>query len=144
MAAVIARSCAKLERGMPVDMDHALEFRNTRPAPAVGWVKELAARKDGSWGLIAWTPTGKAMVEGREYRFISPAIKVSRAGEVLEIINAALTNNPAINMQAMCSAEGDEAGEDAMGDAEIVAILREAMGTPADMSVPDLIKRART
>ena len=65
MAAVIARSQRDLSRGMPVDMDHALDRRNEAEAPAAGWIEELAARDDGIWARIAWTPTGKAKVDGR-------------------------------------------------------------------------------
>ena len=54
MAAVIARSQRDLSRGMPVDMDHALDRRNEAEAPAAGWIEELAARDDGIWARIAW------------------------------------------------------------------------------------------
>ena len=77
MAAVIERSRADLERGMPVDMDHALDRRDQAEAPAAGWIEELAAREDGIWARIAWTPTGKAKIAGREYRFISPVVLVT-------------------------------------------------------------------
>lgn len=148
MAAIITASSATLKRGMPVDMDHALERRWTSEAPAAGWIEELAAREDGIWGRIAWTPTGKAKIEGREYRFISPVIAVSRAGEVKSIKCAGLTNEPALTMKAICSAEGEPVEDDPpkdepMDEAAIIATLREAMGAPADMPVPELIRRAR-
>ena len=95
-------------------------------------------------GQVTWTPTGKAKIEGREYRFISPVVMVSKAGEVMAIKRAGLTNVPAIAMKALCSVEGDDMVTDSPDDAAaIVAMLREAMGAPADMPVPELIKRAR-
>ncbi|SEN51698.1 Mu-like prophage I protein [Gemmobacter aquatilis] len=143
MAAVIAASQADVQRGMPVDMDHALDRRNEAEAPAAGWIEELAAREDGIWARIAWTPTGKAKIAGREYRFISPVVMVTKAGEVMAVKRAGLTNAPAIAMKAICTTEEDApTGED--GDAAaVVRMLREALGAPADMPVADLIKRAR-
>lgn len=145
MAAVIERSRRDLERGMPVDMDHALDRHTQAEAPAAGWIEELAAREDGIWARIAWTPTGKAKVEGREYRFISPVVMVSKAGEVMAVKRAGLTNAPAITMQALCAVEDNpEETADAEADAAaVVEALRDALGAPPDMSVPDLIRRAR-
>lgn len=44
MAAVIERSRRDLDRGMPVDMDHALDRHAQAEVPAAGWIEELAAR----------------------------------------------------------------------------------------------------
>ncbi len=144
MASVIAASRADVERGMPVDMDHALDRQNRAEAPAAGWIEELAARQDGIWARIAWTPTGKAKIEGREYRFISPVVMVTKVGgEVLAIKRAGPTNDPAIAMKALCSVEGDSEEEEPTDEAAIVAMLRETLGAPADMPVHQLIKRTR-
>lgn len=143
-ASVIAASRAYLERGMPVDMDHALDRHNRPEAPAAGWIEELAAREDGIWARIVWTPTGKAKIEGREYRFISPVVMVTKAGEVMAVKRAGLTNDPAIAMKALCAAEDDSDEEAPIDEVTIVAMLREALGAPADMPVPELIKRTRT
>ncbi|ARE38349.1 Mu-like prophage I protein [Rhodovulum sp. P5] len=139
-AAVIARSQGQVTRGMPVDMDHALDRKHESEAPAAGWIEELAAREDGIWARIAWTPTGKAKIEGREYRFISPVVQVAK-GEVMAIQRAGLTNDPAIpGMQALCAAE------DAPADftpEDVVELLREALGAPADAPVDALIAQIR-
>ena len=144
MASVIAASRNDLKRGMPVDMDHALDRHNRAEAPAAGWIEELAARENGIWARIAWTPTGKSKIEGREYRFISPVLMVTKAGEVMAIKRAGLTNAPATAMKALCSEEDRSAEEGALNEAAIVAMLREALAAPADMSVSEMIKRART
>ncbi|QEW19255.1 Mu-like prophage I protein [Marinibacterium anthonyi] len=144
VAAVIARSRGDLERGMPVDMDHALERHREAEAPAAGWIEELAARDDGVWGRIAWTPTGKAKIEGREYRFISPVVMVTKAGEVMSIKRAGLTNDPAIAMKAICSTEDETPeGDVAQDKADVIAMLREALGASPDTPVADLIRRAQ-
>ena len=141
MASVIERSRRDLERGMPVDMDHALDRHTQTEAPAAGWIEELAAREDGIWARIAWTPTGKAKITGREYRFISPVVMVTKAGEVMALKRAGLTNAPAIAMKALCSVEDDPLPTD--DAANVVAMLREALGAPPDTPIPELIRKAR-
>lgn len=145
MASVIERSRHSLERGMPVDMDHALDHRNQTEAPAAGWIEELAAREDGIWARIAWTPTGKAKITGREYRFISPVVMVTKEGEVMAMKRAGLTNAPAIAMQALCSVEEDVEKDDPPADAaqDVIAMLREALGAGPDAPVEELIRKAR-
>ncbi len=145
MASVIDRSKADLERGMPVDMDHALDRQTKSDAPAAGWIEELAARDDGIWARIAWTPTGKAKIEGREYRFICLVVMVSQLGEVMAVKRAGLTNVPAIAMKAICSVEGDDVPENADDDDanKVIKMLREALGAGPDTSIAELIKKAR-
>lgn len=145
MAAVIERSRRDLERGMPVDMDHALDRHKVTEAPAAGWTEELAARDDGIWARISWTPTGKAKITGREYRFISPVVMVTKAGEVLAIKRAGLTNDPAINMKALCSVKDDSPQDITPGGdaASVIAMLREALGMAPETPVEDLIRKAR-
>ena len=145
MASVIERSRRDLERGMPVDMDHAMDRHKEAEAPAAGWIEELAARDDGIWARIAWTPTGKAKIAGREYRFISPVVMVTKAGEVMAVKRAGLTNAPAIAMKALCSVEGEPAQADPPADdaASVVAMLREALGAAPDTPIHDLIRKAR-
>lgn len=136
---------------MPVDMDHALDRHNQSEAPAAGWIEELAARDDGIWARIAWTPTGKAKIGGREYRFISPVVMVTKAGEVMAVKRAGLTNAPAIAMKAICAvqedatAEGGQAADTPDADATaIIAMLREALGLSPDTPVAELIRKARS
>lgn len=73
--------------------------KNGQPAPASAFFKKLEWR-DGE-GLFAvdveWTATAAAMVEAGEYRFISPVFSYDKTGQVLEILNAALTNTPALD-----------------------------------------------
>ena len=52
-AAAIERSRCDLDRGMPVDMDRALDRHAQAEFPAAGWIEVLAARDDGIWARIA-------------------------------------------------------------------------------------------
>lgn len=96
-AALIAASARRLP--MPVDQDHATDIAKTTgcPAPARGWIVELQARADGVWGRVEWTASGRALLEDRAYRGISPVIAYDDTGRVLQILRAALTNDPALD-----------------------------------------------
>lgn len=73
--------------------------KNGLPAPAAAFFKKLEWR-DGE-GLFAidveWTAAAAAMVEAKEYRFISPVFSYDKTGQVMELLNAALTNTPAVD-----------------------------------------------
>lgn len=72
---------------------------NGQPAPAAGWFKRLEWRAgDGLYVTDArWTERATTMIKAKEYRFISPTFHYEKDGRVLDIINAALTNNPALD-----------------------------------------------
>jgi phage I-like protein len=85
-----------------IDYEHQtlLSRQNGQPAPAAGWFKKLEWRE--GVGLFAtdvtWTPRATAMIEGSEYKFISPVILYSKAnGNVTALLMAAATNNPNID-----------------------------------------------
>jgi hypothetical protein len=85
-----------------IDYEHQTlnSAENGQPAPAAGWFTGLEW-VDGV-GLFAvgviWTERAKAMIRSNEYRYISPVFRFDKhTGEVLEIINAALTNVPALD-----------------------------------------------
>lgn len=77
--------------------------KNGQPAPASGWFKNLEWRE--GQGLFAvnveWTAAAQAFIKAKEYRFISPVFTFNpKTGEVINILMAALTNNPGLdNMQ---------------------------------------------
>lgn len=91
---------------IPVDYDHQLEFSaaNGRPAPAAGWITELAAREDGVWGRVEWTEKGRAHVAAREYRYVSPVYYYDEPSGVIQSIESvALTNVPNLTMKALAA-----------------------------------------
>lgn len=103
-----------------VDWDHegALNMFGGR-SPAAGWIKEL--RIAGTYGIegrVEWTTSGRASVEGQDYRYISPWINTERIEaddeqarsddsadgrypRIVRIVNAALVNMPALRMSAL-------------------------------------------
>jgi phage I-like protein len=90
---------------LPLDYEHATELTAPcgEPSPAAGWIEDLELRANGSiWGRVAWTDKARAMVNSREYRFISPAFLVERATQVIrKLISAALTHHPNLDLAAL-------------------------------------------
>ena len=88
---------------MPIDYDHATDFAapEGRPAPAAGWIRELAERDGALWGSVEWTPHGAKAITSREYRYISPVFQYSPDGAVTRLLRAGLTNNPNLYLTAI-------------------------------------------
>lgn len=80
----------------PIDENHAIDIAGPRgePSPARGHIVGLQARADGLWGRVAWTNSGKALLEDHAYQGISPVFTHDLAGNVKAILRASLTNRP--------------------------------------------------
>ena len=87
---------------MVVDYEHqtVLAKDNGKPAPAAGWVHRLEWREgEGLFAVdVKWTDAARACIQNDEYRYISPVFHYDRqTGEVRSLLNAALTNLPALD-----------------------------------------------
>lgn len=110
-AAIAAKVIARFQkrRSLPVvDYEHQtlLTATNGQPAPAAGWINALEWREgSGLWARVRLTERAAAHVAAGEYRYVSPVFAFDvKTGEVLGILHAALTNNPAIDgMAALAS-----------------------------------------
>lgn len=104
--AVIEASRA-LAMDMPIDFEHQTEFaeKNGQPAPAAGWIKELAVRAGAIWGRVEWTERARAMLAAKEYRFLSPVFNHTKSLSVTRVLRAGLTNNPALFLTAITKME---------------------------------------
>lgn len=85
-----------------IDYEHQTLYAETsgNPAPAAAWFNTLEWREgDGLYAVdVEWTAKAAAMIEGDEYRFLSPVFKFDKdTGAVTELLMAAVTNNPAID-----------------------------------------------
>jgi phage I-like protein len=121
--AVIAASMA---RGpLVLDENHATDhaLKTGISAPAMGWVVELQAREDGIWGGVEWTPAGIERLAGRAYRGVSPVIATTKAGRILQVLRAALTNAPNLPQLSTIHTQGNPMD---------LTKLREALGLPDD------------
>lgn len=93
--AIIAASFADADK-LELDVNHATDIAapQGREAPAVGWITEMEARDDGIWGKVDWNASGRALVEDRAYRGISPVILHDKARVIRGIRRASLINRP--------------------------------------------------
>lgn len=109
-AAQVARES---ELPLLIDWEHASEQGNTR---AAGWLEQLELAgtfgrfpRGGLWGRAMWTPQGRADIEAKNYRFLSPTVLGTRSSDpsgrelfhVERIASVALTNRPALALHAI-------------------------------------------
>lgn len=113
---------------LAIDENHSTDLAAPRgePAPARGWVEKIEVRDGALWGHVSWTDSGKALMSDRAYRGISPVIIHNKAGDVLRIARASLTNSP--NLRGMSALHSTQ--EEAMN--ELLAKLRTALGLAED------------
>jgi len=141
-AAVIAASMSD-ERGMLIDENHSTDKIGQQggEAPARGWIKELQARADGIWGRVDWNASGRALLADRAYRGISPVFFHTKAGEVLQILRASLTNVPNIkNLTALNMAQKTaQKMESPVTLEEFLARLAEKLGLPATATAEEVM-----
>ena len=131
----VARRSEELRGGvdLAVDWEHAQDRRAKRgeEAPAAGWISEIAMRDGVLAARVNWTARGRASVESREYRYISPAFTHARritpgdmdGGRVVAVIGAGLVNRPAFDSPSLAGA-GEESS--------MLKKILEALGLAAD------------
>lgn len=105
-AAIAERVLTRLrQRTTPIVVDYEhqtlLADSNGRPAPAAGWIDPKAIEYrpgEGFFSPVRWTLKAKAMIDAGEYAFLSPVLPFDPdTGEILDIMNVALTNSPALD-----------------------------------------------
>lgn len=125
--AQIALASAQFMPGL-IDVDHTADQAVPgTTAPAFGWIEEVKGEgpegEPGVWGRVAWTMLGKTALADRQYRYISPAFYFDDAREVQAVFRATLTNNPALHLKALATAERVTKTETLMDLTKIAAAL---------------------
>lgn len=111
-AAIIAASLTSDPRdgaGLIIDENHASDIAAPKgqPSPSRGRITEMEARPDGIWGRVTWNPSGRALMEDRAYRGISPVITYDpKSGTVQSILRAGLVNYP--NLRGLTALNHEE------------------------------------
>ena len=104
-AAALAAASLDGSRDLPIDYEHATAIKAPQgePAPAAGWIKELEVRQGALWGRVEWTDRGRAVVEAREYRYLSPEFLHTKGSpqRIVRLLSAGLTNNPNLRLTAL-------------------------------------------
>jgi phage I-like protein len=138
-AAVIAATMALgMRAGIPIDYDHATDFGAPQgtPAPAAGWITELAIRNGAIWGRVEWTARAAGAIQAHEYRYISPVFQYSPSdGTITRLLRAGLTNNPNLYLTAISAVGDEESNMD-----EFVKQLREMLGLSGEASTDEILK----
>ena len=90
-----------------LDWEHASELKAPQgdKAPAAGWLVEFEFRAGALWARVEWSASGRASVEDREYRFVSPALLLGGDGTVVGISSAGLVGRPNLELAALNSTE---------------------------------------
>ncbi|MBB5046784.1 phage I-like protein [Rhodopseudomonas rhenobacensis] len=91
---------------VPIDFDHAIPTKAKlgEKADAVGWIKQLQARADGTYALVELLAAGAAALKARTHRFVSPTFTYTKEGLALWLHSVALVAAPALAMPAIASA----------------------------------------
>lgn len=113
---------------LAIDENHAIDRAapDGRPSPARGWIVGLELRGDGIWGRVEWTEAGRQILSDRQYRGISPALRIETGtGRVLAVVRASLVNDPNLLLTSLHHRSSDPMD---------LAKLREALGLAADVS----------
>lgn len=86
--------------GLLVDFDH-FSHDEGKSSRAAGWIEEVDSRADGLWGKVRYSASGKAAVEGGDFRLFSPVLGFEprryQSGERVSprvLLRGALTNDP--------------------------------------------------
>jgi phage I-like protein len=139
LLAAVLTDTAKLTP-VVVDYDHQTMFAATtgNKAPASGWITKVEwLDGQGLFATVDWTDAAKALIDSKEYRFISPVIQWDDAtGEITGVLMAALVNYPAlVGMQAVQAAEALSALNHSQPEQHrmnLLAKLIAALGLPSD------------
>lgn len=118
----------QIKRGVDVviDLEHATEIKGPKgdSAPAYGWITELKNDNGVLMGKVEWTPKGEETNKNREYRYYSPAYRLSLPDRRIEFVKSiGLTNSPNLELPALNSEKKETGGEELIIPASILVAL---------------------
>lgn len=132
VAGVITTSLASARGNeLLIDFDHrSYGPQASRDSRAAGWITAMEVEGDRVMASVRWTPEGRAALEGRSFRFISPVFRNLPDGRVVRIEGAGLVNEPALpQLRQLASKEDD----DMNALEEIAKLLGIAVDKPEDL-----------
>lgn len=136
------------KRGLELmaDYEHqSLSFKGAGPVPAAAkkWTPEVR-NGDLVAANIKWTPRAKQMLQDGEYRYFSIACRVNQETKrVVEVINFALTNNPAADaIQPLVAASLTASEELAFQKDNTMKTVIVALGLSADAEETTAVAKA--
>lgn len=127
---------------LPFDIEHATEIRAPKgeDAPAQGWIKELQVRADRTvWARVEWNAAGAARLIAKEYRYVSPAFRHTKAGEIFAVSSAALVTQPALVMPALAGQGRDNPNDNQEPAMSLLSRMVGALGLAASATEDDVV-----
>lgn len=83
-----------------IDYEHQTLYiqDNGKGNPAAGWItKAEYISGEGLFADVRWTPQATQEIKDGVYRYLSPLFLTDGSGMVIKVLNAALTNRPALH-----------------------------------------------
>lgn len=96
----LADDINNLKIQLMIDYEHQTLYvaENGRGNPAAGWmVKAEYISGQGIFVEVKWTEKATTEIKNGEYRYLSPLFLADKSGRVIKVLNAALTNRPALH-----------------------------------------------
>jgi phage I-like protein len=98
---------------LPIDYEHKMLdwLASADDMRAAGWFRPEVRNNGELWATgVTWTPKADAAIRAKEWRYISPAFSTNEEGQILSLINVALTNLPATHqLEALVAASAARA-----------------------------------
>ena len=144
-ARVAAASMRRLAK-LPIDINHSTDLAapSGGASPAAGWITGLRAEPDGSLKAdVEWNRRGRKALREGEYAFISPVLNVNGKGEVTEILRAALTNSPNLDLPALNRENNFFNNDHDTEECEVKKELCAALGIPESATEAEALAEAR-
>lgn len=116
-----------------VDYEHQTLYKeqNGQPAPAAGWMRWIEFTPKGLFADVEWTNKAAALIQNREYRYISAVFAYDTQGYVRKLFHAALTNNPALDgMDEVLAAASVQFNPITMEQNPMNELLQQLFGLP--------------
>lgn len=132
---------------MVIDYDHATldnEQKQQGNAPASGWLKAGGFTYVEGVGVCSenyeWTDKAQAAIAANEYKYLSPVLYYTAAGEVVGMHSAALTNKPNLDLpQAKLAALSEEfLSTDSSMNEELLERLRWMLNLPVTATAEEI------
>lgn len=134
---------AALRRDLVIDYEHQTmggEFASPDgTAKAAGWIKSLkytAGR--GLVAMVEWTQRAREMIRAKEYRYISPVLRVLKESKkAIELLHAGITNDPAIHGMEALAASRRNSSERTGDPVDQVMELRKKIAGKLGITIAD-------
>lgn len=129
----LAQAINQLNIDLMIDYEHQTIYleQNGKPNPAAGWIKRAEyISGEGLFADVEWTDIAAEQIKSKQYRYISPLFLAAPDGRVVKVLNAALTNRPALHNLAEAFAASQQFNQPNQEDNSMLDLLRNLFALP--------------